>query len=150
MCVSRFGSRFTQPIPTPVIDTSNWESYSHAKYGFSFQYPPDWKVVEEYNPQPHERSKYTESGGELMLSLYKDGNYLRQIYISPELPVILRGEQLSSVKTSILGGKTVLMYEKEQSRHYFILEKLTFLILDRTNYPDPLSFKILSTFKFTD
>lgn len=150
-CVNRQGSRFIQPTPVPVINTTNWNNYTHSKYGFSFQYPLDWKVVEEYNSEPHIKSKYTQSGGELMLSLYKDGNYLRQIYISPELPVILRGEQLSSVKTATLGDKTVLMYEKENTRHYFYLGRadLPHFWIEQ-NYPDPISYKILSTFKFTN
>lgn len=150
-CVTRLGKRYTEPTPMPVMNTSDWKTYTHPKYSFTFQYPPDWKVVEDYNPQPHVRSKYTETGGELMLSLYKDGNSLRQIYISPELPVILRGEQLSSVKIANLGGKTVLVYEKEQSRHYFYLGKadLPHFWIEQY-YPDQISYKILSTFKFTD
>ncbi|HTK03719.1 MAG TPA: hypothetical protein VL401_03070 [Alphaproteobacteria bacterium] len=28
------------PAPIPVIDTSNWKTYTNTKYGFSFKYPP--------------------------------------------------------------------------------------------------------------
>jgi hypothetical protein len=36
------------PPPTPsatMIETSTWKTYSNQKYGFSFMYPPTWKVL---------------------------------------------------------------------------------------------------------
>ncbi len=37
----------------PKVDTSGWKTYSNAKYGYSFKYPPDWVVQETDNSPFH-------------------------------------------------------------------------------------------------
>ena len=32
-------------VQTSAVDTSNWLTYTDSKYGFSFRYSPDWKVL---------------------------------------------------------------------------------------------------------
>jgi hypothetical protein len=32
------------PTPTPKDETKNWKIYTNNKYGFTFKYPPSWKV----------------------------------------------------------------------------------------------------------
>ena len=42
------------PAPTVATKTTGWKTYHSQKYGFTIQYPPDWKVneipVEQRNP----------------------------------------------------------------------------------------------------
>jgi hypothetical protein len=37
----------------PNVDMKGWKTYSHAKYGYSFMYPPDWLVQETDNSSLH-------------------------------------------------------------------------------------------------
>jgi hypothetical protein len=37
-------------LPTVVGGYAGWPGYTHADYGFSFQYPPDWVVEPDANP----------------------------------------------------------------------------------------------------
>jgi hypothetical protein len=37
-------------LPTVAGGYANWPRYTHAEYGFSFQYPPDWVVEPDANP----------------------------------------------------------------------------------------------------
>lgn len=30
---------------TSTVDTSDWQTYTNSKYGFTFQYPADWKHI---------------------------------------------------------------------------------------------------------
>lgn len=39
------GNSSPTPLPTIAIDPS-WETYSNSAYGFSFRYPPAWRLVD--------------------------------------------------------------------------------------------------------
>lgn len=47
----------TEPIATDsaMIDTTNWKTYANAKYNFSFKYPMNWGILDEF-------------GGDLMIA----------------------------------------------------------------------------------
>jgi hypothetical protein len=42
-CITRLGTRFTQPAPS--FDVSNWKTYINSKYKFTFRYPTDWSTT---------------------------------------------------------------------------------------------------------
>lgn len=41
---------FVSPTPTPVIDTTNWKTYTNLNGKYSFKYPPNYSV-QQYNSQ---------------------------------------------------------------------------------------------------
>ncbi len=44
-------SEFSTPML--VMDHSAWLTYTNIHYGFSFQYPPQWKLLEQDKKEPH-------------------------------------------------------------------------------------------------
>lgn len=146
-CVAHDGSRFIQPIPIPSADTSMWNTYTNGAYGYTFQYPPDWSVVEEYIYETS--SSYTKNG--LVLSVYvKDHNNFTQMYIDSELP--LSTGLVSQEGTINIDGKAV-KYQKygDQTTHYsdFGIDLLPNFAIDTYYSNDNIS-QILSTFRFTN
>jgi hypothetical protein len=40
-------------VNVPKVDTSGWKTYSNARYGYSFKYPPNWALDERDNAGHH-------------------------------------------------------------------------------------------------
>lgn len=78
------------PQSTPT-DTSNWQTYTNTKYGFSFKYKPDWKVLAA-----------TKKNGFTVIQVDPGKKYYNfQIYISPK--EFFAMDNLPS-KTETIGG----------------------------------------------
>lgn len=81
------------------IDTSDWETYTNEEYGFSFQYPNNWKINSDdiqtitlFSPErAAELEKESIVYPDLVLNIYKPAS---------EAPYIIQNEFSKSLKTA--------------------------------------------------
>lgn len=83
------------PAPVPVVDTTDWKTYSNPQYQLSFLYKPDWKVLPAVN----------KSGFTILQIDPGTRFYNIKIYISPKEFYVMDGVP---TKTETIGGQTAL------------------------------------------
>ena len=133
--------------PTPTPDpTADWKTYTNYDYGFSFKYPTEITVKEEFLYDS--KSIFTKSEKPLMLYL-KDSSNKSLIYIDPELP--LSTGIVKEHGTKLLGTISVNYEKYENTTHYSKLGNKTLPLFSIDVYTSrPEIDQILSTFKFIE
>jgi hypothetical protein len=81
------------PTPVPPVDTSAWQTYTSAKYNFSFKYPSDWKIL----------AAKSLTGGYDVIQVDPGAKYYNiKIYVSPQGYYIMGGLPTTS---ETIGGQ---------------------------------------------
>ncbi len=118
-----------QATPTTVVHPANgwkgWQTYINASYGFTFQYPPEWKLSETFNTA---KSPNTLNGHAVWLIPNADNDVLLQIAFkrSSEDIIIQRsglgsGELISWGKVLFLGEEIQRNVLVAQGRHVTVM-----------------------------
>lgn len=151
----------SQRTSSPTIDKAeNWKTYTSVKYGYSIQYPPDWKITngstEEINPtwQPISSNYYLPSIG-ISIDEHNLGWYLPHTDDPTK----------SYIQTTFLGLPARQRTTSEEDELEFIKDNMHFQIgmtnVDPTNSPNKKLYtklnqetkevwpKMLASFKFT-
>lgn len=150
-----------KPTPTPIIDTSNWKTYTNTGEGITFQYPNSWDVNNNGNSSieltlnkiPRIEFLITENPNNLTLKQIDEENTVkdkqRGTISTPRL------ESKNFVNVTL--GNQPALYEKEYfcepaicQRYVIIGNKKVLEVIIFSNPPDqrPTIDQILSTLKF--
>ncbi len=126
-------------------ETLGWKTYTNTKYGYSIQYPQDWKITIEFGEDsiqllpPSANKKYmggNDLAGAVTISTKAGGDV-----ITDEKKVTING--LSAVQGKIPGivTFTATRFTNQEGREYVIRWSQT--------YTDEVYNQLLSTFRFT-
>ena len=159
----------------PVVDTSNWKTYTSTKYGFSLKYPSAWKVLDSGYDDFLKSNAISFQGGNLggvTLLIFEKNNDTLSSYLSnmdqksktayegtPSIEVISSTDMLVDGRAAVqrleklfaAGFTTIETYVKNNSNMYF-LRLMPEVHGGSSNFSESekdIYNTILSTFKFT-
>lgn len=129
-----------QPEPTPISPSSSqaqaWKTYTNSEFGYSFEYPADWKILEdEYGDYTfystirflEEEADGVFHGSLLTINVLQPGDehfditdsakrmFPKVKFVKPEDDVVGDFEDYVDID---LGGKTALLYDNQAGLFY--------------------------------
>ncbi len=140
---------------TSASDTTNWQTYTNQKYGFSLKYPPDWRYKEQEATSAAQEIWFGTGNEENLVTLYVNKDkYLSMTKNGKLVTCQERGGEEITVggnkawKESVAGGQNPaqdwVCFEKNNRAYEF--QHVYSTLSDSKRIFD----QILSTFKFLD
>ncbi len=146
--------KFTEPVS--LVDTSNWKTYTNAKYGFEFKYPGNWEIKSEKGDVIALNVQFgvdiEKSGAIGALHVYKNMEDRSQFndYLNgfPSRLIAVNGMDVKEIAAPGDGESSSIHYYFEKNGLYYVLMASEAPWVSKTKGAKETARTILSTFKF--